>query len=232
MARLPTIPSARHLAKGGGVGMRGTVAALDQQPPAAGGLVAAGTWTRWVGLYDLARAGACAATWGVADAADAAVGGRGILQTAWSPCGRYLVLNERQSSGLLVYDVRVTGRLLGWLAGRPAATNQRLSFDVFPGAGEGGGFEVWAGTDGGKVVVWTDVGGQADEVLPSWDWGAHGSAVGSTAMHPSGSVVATCSGSWILPEGDETGSMTTTTDDADLSLWSIWGTGQNDPSSG
>lgn len=28
----------------------------------------------------------------------------------------------------------------------------------------------------------------------AWEWRAHDDSVGSTAMHPSGSVVATCSG--------------------------------------
>ncbi|KAG7287358.1 hypothetical protein NEMBOFW57_006868 [Staphylotrichum longicolle] len=72
---IPTIPSTRHLAKGGGVGMRGTVSALAAQPASSGGgggeagegggggggggwgLLAAGTWTRNLGLYDLVRSG-------------------------------------------------------------------------------------------------------------------------------------------------------------------------------
>jgi len=158
--RIATIPSARHVRKGSGVGMRGTVSALAAQPPDLA-LVAAGTWTRWVGLYDLARSASCAATWSIAGAAAAvssAAGndsGRGILQALWSPCGRYLVLNERKASGLLVYDVRVTGKVLCFLAGRPGDTNQRLSADVFPSAGGGGEglFEVWAGARDGLVVV-------------------------------------------------------------------------------
>lgn len=285
LLRIPTIPSARHVAKGGGVGMRGTVSALSAQPAGAGsgagsgatGLVAAGTWTRWVGLYDLARGGACASTWSVAAAAASTataeatnaapdddipgggggkgVGGQGILQTLWSPCGRYLLVNERQSAGLLVYDVRVTGRLLGWLAGRPAETHQRLSCDVFqpasssfPSDDEGkGGFEVWAGTQSGTVAVWQGVGSQEGRVAPGWGWGAHGAPVGSTAMHASGSVVATCSGAWTLPDdeeddddGDSSDSedngggfgtlagrrpRTRITDDASLKIWSIGSSG-------
>ncbi|SPQ25491.1 ce092909-c0a3-4961-9d6c-bf6b27316f97 [Thermothielavioides terrestris] len=206
---IPTIPSTRHLAKGGGVGMRGTVSALAAQPLVDGGgwggLLAAGTWTRSLGLYDLARSGECVATWGVAGAAaEAGVGGKGVVQALWSPCGRYLVVNERGATGLLVYDLRGTHRLLGWLEGRDGRTNQRLSCDVFPGAEGTGGFEVWAGTKNGGVVVWEGVGNQEGGVRPSWDWKAHGSAVGATAMHMSGSVVATCSGSWEIvdPEVD------------------------------
>jgi hypothetical protein len=211
---IPTIPSTRHLAKGGGVGMRGTVSALASQPiiDAAdgaggdGGLLAAGTWTRSLGLYDVMRSGQCVATWSVAGAASqevAGVGGKGVLQTLWSPCGRYLVVNERGATGLLVYDLRGTHRLLGWLEGRDGRTNQRLSCDVFPGTERVGGFEVWAGTKDGSVVVWEGVGNQEGGVAPSWDWKAHGSAVGATAMHMSGSVVATCSGSWNIVDDNE-----------------------------
>lgn len=250
--RIPTIPSARTNLKGGGVGMRGTVSALAVQTDPAGGiggLVAAGTWTRWVGLYDLLHAGACVATWSVADAAageggedmnpgaargGSGVGGAGILQTVWSPCGRYLVVNERKSSGLLVYDVRVTGRLLGWLAGRDADTQQRLSCDVYPGAEGVGGFEVWAGTKDGTVKVWEGVGKAEGYVEGSWGWKGHGSAVGSAAMHGCGSVVATCSGAWkLLDEDDYDGEDATDghvrprtkIEESSLKIWSIEGSG-------
>ncbi|KAK1836512.1 hypothetical protein QBC39DRAFT_422873 [Podospora conica] len=206
---IATIPSTRHISKGHGVGMRGTVAALAMQPQASDGgggfgLVAAGTWTRHLALYDLQRAGACVATWGVAAAAaEADVPGRGVVQTVWSPCGRFLVVNERGADGLLVYDLRGTNRLVAWLVGRGGDTNQRLSCDVFPGTEAVGGFEVWAGTREGGVVVWEGVGTKEGAVPPSWEWEAHGSAVGSVAMHASGSVLATCSGSWRIREEEE-----------------------------
>ncbi|KAH8912318.1 hypothetical protein BR93DRAFT_963504 [Coniochaeta sp. PMI_546] len=253
LLRIPTIPSARHNLKGGGVGMRGTVSALSVQSShadgagagAGTGLVAAGTWTRWLGLYDLLRAGECVATWGVKGAAAGeggedmnpgavtgrgGIGGAGILQTLWSPCGRYLVVNERKSSGLLVYDVRVMGRLLGWLVGRDAETHQRLSCDVYPGGAEGG-FEVWAGTRHGTVKVWEGLGNREGCLERSWDWSGHRSAVGSAAMHSCGSVVATCSGAWRLldeeeeyedgSDGGETLRPRTKIEESSLKIWSI-----------
>ncbi|KAH6634852.1 WD40-repeat-containing domain protein [Chaetomium sp. MPI-SDFR-AT-0129] len=226
---IPTIPSTRHLAKGGGVGMRGTVSALAAQPSgedgSGWGLLAAGTWTRNLGLYDLVRSGECVATWGVADAArEARIGGRGIMQTAWSPCGRYLVVNERGAKGLLVYDLRGTHRLLGTLEGRDGTTNQRLTCDVFPGSEGAGGFEVWAGTKKGGVVVWQGVGNQEGAVKPSWEWEAHDSAVGTTAMHLSGSVMATCSGAWTFVNDED--------DDDDDSSDSSSSSGSRSSSSG
>lgn len=223
--------------------MRGTVAALGIQPgEGVAGLIAAGTWTRWVGLYDLLRAGECVATWGVKGAAAGdggegmdggqGVGGAGILQTVWSPCGRYLVVNERKASGLLVYDVRVTGRVLGWLAGREGDTHQRLSCDVYPGADGVGGFEVWSGTTEGTVKVWEGVGNQKGYAEKSWDWKGHEAAVGSAAMHSCGSVVATCSGAWkLLDEGeyeDDAGVSDvlrprTKIEESSLKIWSIKG---------
>lgn len=196
---IATIPSARHIRKGNGIGMRGAVSALAAQVRETGdaGLIAAGTRSRFMGLYDLQRGGECVATWGITDAAaEAGTGGGGVTQTVWSPCGRYLLVNERGSSGLLVYDLRGTNQLLAHLDGRNGDTNQRLSCDVFPGTNSVGGFEVWAGTKDGGVVMWEGVGNQEGAVIPSGGWDAHESAVGSTAMHMSGSVMATCSGSW------------------------------------
>ncbi|KAI0833919.1 hypothetical protein F5Y06DRAFT_181299 [Hypoxylon sp. FL0890] len=209
LLRVKTIPSERHLSKGGGVGMRGTISTLAAQPPDAynASLVAAGTWTRWVGLYDFAGSGGtCAATWSIALASteEAQIGGDGIVQTIWSPCGRYLLVGERKSTGILVYDVRVTGKLLGWLSGREARGNQRISCDVFPGQEGSGGFEVWSGTTDGAVKVWEGVGSHEGAHTPAWSWGAaQQSTVGSTCVHPSGTVVATCSGSWEFPDDDE-----------------------------
>lgn len=234
VARMPTIPSRRHIRKGNGIGMRGTVSALSAQTTADDtptGLIAAGTWTRHIGLYDIARGAECVSTWSIQEAAESVtvndpppgsgplpsatkgIGGAGISQTAWSPCGRYLLVNERQASGMLVYDVRVTNKLLGCLAGRDALTHQRLSCDVFRGLESVGGFEVWAGTRDGTVKVWEGVGNAEGCQWPSWDFsaadggagteGAVGPALGSVGLHHSGSVVATCSGCWTVPDNEK-----------------------------
>lgn len=252
-ACVPTIPSRRHIRKGNGIGMRGTVSALSAQATAESaytGLVAAGTWTRSVGLYDFARGGECVSTWNVAQAASSAVptdsppcssagpmrresaeagiGGAGINQTIWSPCGRYLLINERQSTGLLIYDVRVTNKLLGFLAGRDALTNQRLSCDVFRGLDAVGGFEVWAGTRDTTVKVWEGVGNAEGCQWPSWDFStsnadvgtgeaAASPATGSVALHHSGSVVATCSGCWVISDDNDDDEVDSETDSSVLS---------------
>lgn len=205
---IPTIPSKRHISKGSGVGMRGTVSALAASPMDANGgsIIAAGTWTRWMGLYDLNRTDKTIANWAISNTGDSGfeIGGQGIVQVLWSPCGRYLVVNERQSQGLLVYDIRGTGQLLSTLKGREAATQQKLNCDVFQSDVYGGSaFEVWAGSQDGVVTVWEDVGVHEGMMEPKWDWKAHDSPIGSTIVHSSGSVAATCSGGWEPPLADD-----------------------------
>lgn len=237
-----TIPSKRHISKGNGVGMRGMVSALSMQNDenyVPTGLLAAGTWTRWVGLYDFARGGERVATWSVAEAAasvavpdsppgspsrgkkqpTAGIGGAGINQTAWSPDGRYLLVNERQSTGVLVYDVRVTNKVLGFLAERDALTHQRLDLTVYPDSEAAGGFEVWAGTRDGTVKVWQGVGNDEGCIRPSWDFSTRGGAdaedkhvrspVGSVSLHKYGSVIATCTGGWKVAGEDDGGGAST-----------------------
>ena len=155
--------------------MRGIVSALSHQPSSVGygeGMLAAGTWTRCIGLYDMGRLGGMVSTWSIADAADtdAGIGGTGVTQTLWSSCGRYLFVVERKSEGVLVYDVRVTGKMVAWLEGRSADTNQRLGVDVFDAeAGE----EIWAGGTDGVVRVWEAVGKTEGALQKSWEWRAH-----------------------------------------------------------
>jgi hypothetical protein len=198
--RLPTIPSKRHKLKGGGVGMRGIVSALALQPaggatPGTSAMLAAGTWTRWVSLYDAEGMGGTVSQFGVAAMADreAGIGGGGVSQVVWSPCGRYLLVAERRSRGVLVFDVRVQGRLLGWLEGRHAETNQRMGIDV---VSVDGGLEVWAGGTDGVVRSWTGVDRVEGRHGPDGKCVAHGegTSVGGVAMHGCGSVLATASG--------------------------------------
>lgn len=235
---VPTIPSRRYIAKGNGVGMKGTVSALAASPPnaSAGTVVAAGTWTRWIGLYDFMRTDTAVANWSIAKADqldyNIDLGGQGIVQTIWSPCGRYLVLNERNSSGLLVYDIRGAGKLLSVLNGRTANSQQKLTCDVFQGGNDDtSGFEVWAGSQDGSLLVWDDVGFANGIVEPARKWEAHASPVGSTIIHSSGTVAATCSGGWghsvklvaedeaDVPSSNRNG--TTIYEESSLKVWAV-----------
>ena len=117
------------------------------------------------------------------------------------------------SHGLGVWDVRGTGRRLGWLAGRRAWTMQRIHADRR-------GSEVWSGGTDGKVRVWRDLGMREGVLEPDEELQAHegerycpilssgcadasADCVSAVALHPSGTVLATCSGQRHdpLPEG-------------------------------
>ncbi|KAJ5690780.1 hypothetical protein N7462_005172 [Penicillium macrosclerotiorum] len=190
---MPTIPSKRKQIVGGGVGMKGIVSALAVNPT-GDGVLAAGTFTRHVALYSSNGSGELLGTFSVAKTdANRDIGGRGVTQLTWSPCGRYLYIAERKSDGVLVYDVRVTGQMLGYLRGRKAMTNQRMQIDVVP-SGTDGSHEVWAGGTDGIMRVWKDPIYAAGGQDPSWEFKVHEDAVASTVFHPMGSVVATCSG--------------------------------------
>ena len=218
------VPTVTHTGGGFALGLKGMVSALAAAGDTQGGasahqhqhqhLTAAGTWTRGVGLYDLTRSGGvCAAHWKVSDvsgdataaaAASSVARGDGVVQLVWSPCGRYLVVNERKSQGLLVYDVRGAGKLLCTLAGRSARSTQPVRCSVYDGGGSQGGFELWSGTDSGGIVVYEGVGQREGVIEPSWQWQGHGrTVVGGTAMHTSGSVVATCSSSLPIVDRDD-----------------------------
>ncbi|KAJ5120850.1 uncharacterized protein N7515_010238 [Penicillium bovifimosum] len=193
VSSMPTIPSKRKQIVGGGVGMKGIVSALALNP-SGDGILAAGTFTRHVGLYSSNGSGELLGTFSIAKTpANRDIGGRGVTQIVWSPCGRYLYIAERKSDGVLVYDVRVTGQLLGHLRGRKASTNQRMKIDVVP-SGPDGAHEIWAGGTDGFMRVWESpehcVGGKD----PDREFRVHDDAVTSAVFHPMGGVVATCSG--------------------------------------
>lgn len=169
---MPTIPSKRKQIVGGGIGMKGIVSAMAVNP-VGDGILAAGTFTRQVGLYDSNGSGQLLGTFSVAKTeANREIGGRGVTQLLWSPCGRYLYVSERKSDGVLVYDIRVTGQLLGWLRGRKAFTNQRMNMDVVP-SGDGDFHEIWAGATDGFMRVWRNPTHTAGGKDPDWEWKVH-----------------------------------------------------------
>ena len=134
--------------------LRGLVSALaiDSQY----NVLAAGTLSRQIGLYDSAGQGDCIGVFSVAGTeADQFIGGSGITQVFWSRCGRYLHIAERKSDGTLIYDIRNTGQLLSWTTGRKAMTNQRMKVEL--AAAQGTSNEnIWAGGTDGNIRYWKE----------------------------------------------------------------------------
>ena len=172
LTRTPTTMSRRNQYAGGEIGMKGIVSALGISSE---GILAAGTFSRWVGLYDGYGRGATMGVFEVRsrqepdqeDCTGTGTGtGTGITQVIWSSCGRYLCTVERDSDGISIWDVRGTGRRLAWLRGRNARTKQRLGVDLVRS-------EIWAGGIDGKVRIWEGLGMTEGIVDPAWEFHAH-----------------------------------------------------------
>ena len=166
MSRMKTIPSRRKKLVGGGVGMKGIVSALGMSRD---GILAAGTFGRWIGLYDGGGKGGPVGVFEIKtydDEAQDGGDGAGITQVLWSDCGRYMCVVERGSDGIGVWDIRGTGQRLSWLRGRKARTMQRLNVD-------NNGNEIWAGGTDGVVRVWEGMGRIEGVVDPAWEFKAH-----------------------------------------------------------
>lgn len=178
------------------VGCKGMIKTLAVS---SDGYMAAGTTQRQVGLYSQDGLGECITAFSVAIAPDDedVVGGDGIMQVLWSPCGRYLYVAERQSDGLLLYDIRVSGKKLGCLSGRGAQTPQKLDVGIVPTAN--GSHEICAGGIDGVVRIWSDPPSQEGKHSPDFEFKAHDDPITTAAFHPSGSVLATCSGQRFQP---------------------------------
>lgn len=184
--------TSRRNHKFAGQGMKSIVSAMAMSSE---GVLAAGTFNRWIGLYDGHGSGDTLAVFPlIANTEPEEEKGQGITQVLWSACSRYLCVAERRSDGIGVWDVRGTGKRLAWLRGRKAETQQRLGVEVLGG-------EVWAGGTDGVVRVWEELGMKEGIVDPAWQFQAHGDAVSSATLHPTGSVLATCSGQrhWDAP---------------------------------
>jgi len=135
-----------------GKSLRGLVSALDVDRQY--NVLAAGTLSRHVGLYDAAGQGECVGVFCVKDTeADLDIAGCGITQVRWSKCGRYLYVVERKSNGVMIYDIRKTGQLLSWITDRRAVTNQRMKVELSVNP-ETCDEDVWAGGTDGVMRRW------------------------------------------------------------------------------
>lgn len=159
------------------------------------GLLAVGTTQREIGLYSDEGMGECTSVFTV----DGEYGD-GVTSLKWSPDGTYLLVAERQSESIQVYDVRKLQRRVACLFGRRADTPQRLGMDVITTMN---GCEVWAGGTDGGVRMWANPGSKEGVVDPDAELKLHESTVSSCIWHPTGAVMATCSGERYAWKGDE-----------------------------
>ncbi|KAI5362938.1 putative WD40/YVTN repeat-like-containing domain superfamily [Septoria linicola] len=181
------------------------------------GLLAIGTNEREVALYENEGLGA----WISSFELEAGLG-TGVSDLKWSPCGRYLLVAERQSNVIQVYDVRDTQQKIADLTGRYATTPQTLNIDVVPTAS---GCEVWGGGSDGVVRMWSNPGAGEGDQTPSASFKLHDSAVASVIVHPVGAVMATASGeratAGALRDDDEQSEAGRQGEDCSLKVWTV-----------
>ncbi|KAL1587906.1 hypothetical protein WHR41_03425 [Cladosporium halotolerans] len=185
-------------------------------------VLAAGSTNRTVGLFPASGYGACETAFSVApDPSDpdaAALHGTGITSLAWSADGTYLLVAERQSDGIHVYDVRYQRNRVAWLSGRNARTPQRLGISTVRRPTH---FEVWAGGVDGVIRMWKDPGLYGGFQEPTAEFPeSHGDAISSVAWHPSGAAMVSCSGQRHTVNDDGNDDLLRKADNS-LKVWSI-----------
>ncbi|KAK6356144.1 hypothetical protein TWF718_000516 [Orbilia javanica] len=129
--------------------------------------------------------------------------GNGITDISFTDNGNHLIVAERRSNVVYIYDLRYPGEVWSVLMGRRADTNQKLgvAYCSSYGAGENRmeNVVVAGGTDG-VVRVWTPFEGSIVEeeegghLKPVEKFVAARDPVTAVAVHPYGGVLATSSG--------------------------------------
>ncbi|KJX94971.1 hypothetical protein TI39_contig4145g00027 [Zymoseptoria brevis] len=152
------------------------------------GLLALGTTEREIALHDHSGMGERTAAFNTDP-----YRGTGVSVLKWSPCGKYLLVAERRSDEIHVFDIRDTRSHVSTLIGRAGNTNQRLGLDILHTRGDG--YELWAGGMDGVVRIWHNPGSKEGECPPSEELEVHEAPVTSTIWHPFTSILATSAGS-------------------------------------
>lgn len=145
---------------------RGIISTLDISSE---GILAAGTFSREIGLYANHGQGGCVASFCLDNDFTERENrtGSGISLVKWSSCGTYILVGERNSHVVQVFDVRGEHKLLQTLVGRNAESMMRLGWDLTPNG------EVWAGGLDGHVMVWEGIGKSEGKIEASMAWKAH-----------------------------------------------------------
>jgi len=210
-------------------GNRGRVSAMDMDNGSGSGLLAVGTWRGFVGCYDEQGSGEEVMSVDLRKYDDGRYGnsghkrryyGTGVTKVKLCADGRRLVVAERKSEIIRIFDLRMMQRdgytsspcqiLQNRVAG---VTNQRMGVDVGVW-GTGGEEVVVGGGEDGVVGIWklnshdhydqrevrASTGEESDSERNGeirsriGEWKAAEDPLGGVAIHPTGCVIATCSG--------------------------------------
>lgn len=190
-------------------GQRGIISCIDTSGTGSGTL-AAGSYDRTIGMYDM-RAG-CAAQLVIYDAHAG-----GLTHLQFSRCGNFLYSGARMDAFIHCWDARNMSGSVYSLPRESGGTNQRIGFDIEPCgrhllSGGKRGVQVYDLMTGERVARWAA-------------WGS--SAVGSVNIHPQLPLVVTASGErrFASHEDDERESAAAkrrrVMDNSDVSVWSL-----------
>lgn len=158
----------RQLYGAASMSCRGRISALSIS---SSGILAAGSTEREVALYGNGGQGECITAFSIAQHPDgSSPSGTGVTGLGWSPCDQYVLIAERQSECIQVYDVRNALSRVACLTGRKADSTQKLGFDIVPTSE---GCEVWAGGTDGVVKMWRNPGRWGHEQAPEGEMKLH-----------------------------------------------------------
>lgn len=161
---LRTIPSRKHTYTT--QTMKGIISAMDISPDR--GILAAGTFSRSVGLYDQEGSGDVVSIFSLAEEWEGASSSlKGVTDVKWSYCGTYLYVSERKDDKITVWDMRKLYGKVATLTGRNAYTVQRLGIDMSPG--ERGNEVILGGGMDGNIKIWD----AHTETSSIGEWEAH-----------------------------------------------------------
>lgn len=162
-------------------GQKGIISTLAFTPDRSG-LLAAGSFSGTVGLYDttIGDHGKLVTLLKSSESG-------GITKVAFHPASHLLYCASRLSSTIEVWDMRNVSQMRGTIR-REGRTNQRLGFDIDPT-----GTWLAAGDVNGNVEIF---GAEFDEEHPEAvaSFKASSGPVGSTSFTPDGKNLVTCSG--------------------------------------
>ncbi|XP_043469258.1 telomerase Cajal body protein 1 isoform X2 [Leptopilina heterotoma] len=161
-----------------------------RENPIMPGLVAFGTYSKYIGLYQNGPV-CCFKT------------NSGVTQLEFSPCGTKLYSAVRRSNEFYCWDLRNPGVVLWSMENREANTNQKINFDI----SKDGSTIVSGGVDG-VVKVWkVDVvkatEEEAEELNPISRISLSKDCINGVSLHGSLPLLATSSGQRICDEREQ-----------------------------
>lgn len=156
--------------------MIGLVSCIRENPIMPG-LIALGTYSKYIGLYK--DGPLCTFQTG-----------SGVTQVEFSSCGMKLFSAVRKNNEFLCWDLRNPGTVLYFLQGRQSDTNQRIQFAITPD-----NKQIISGGIDGNITVWElPESIDYEDLNPKYKIKLSKDCINGTSLHKSLPIIATTSG--------------------------------------